>query len=84
MENRDRASFVVTNPDGDERRYSGTVVVRQAGFGFIACAELRFNVYFKKASLNTDAWSAVRQSTSIEFSLAFTYRGPTAIRASLA
>jgi hypothetical protein len=84
MENRDRATFAVTNPDGDERRYSGTVVVRQAGFGFIACAELRFNVYFKKASLNTDAWSTVRQSTPIEFSLAFTYRGPTAIRASLA
>ncbi|MFL9992409.1 SIR2 family protein [Paraburkholderia sediminicola] len=83
MENRDRANFVVTNPAGEDKRYSGTVVVRQAGFGFIRSAELRFNVYLKKSSLNTDAWSAVQQGTPVEFSLAFTYRGPAAIRATL-
>lgn len=79
LPDKDRVSFPVCEPDGKPRRYTGSVVTRQAGFGFVKCAEFRFNVFFKRGKMPIAIWQSIGSQSEIEFSLYFSYRGPIAI-----
>ncbi|SHH08209.1 SIR2 family NAD-dependent protein deacylase [Pollutimonas bauzanensis] len=76
---RDRISFPVCELDGQPKRFKGLVITRQAGYGFIKCAELRFNTFFKRGKISIDTWQSIQNQSEIEFLLYFNYRGPIAI-----
>ena len=80
VENHDKPTAPVELPGNGPRRYSGTILSKGAGYGFIASPELRFNVYFRKSSLISGCWSEIERGTSITYVLAFNYRGPVAIQ----
>ncbi|MDE3022606.1 MAG: SIR2 family protein [Pseudomonadota bacterium] len=81
VENHDRPIATVELPGSSSalKQYSGTVLSKKAGYGFIKSPELRFNVYFKKFGLNLNAWNILDCGTLVTFHLAFNYSGPVAI-----
>jgi hypothetical protein len=79
LPDKDRDAFPVYEPDGKIKRFTGTVISRQAGYGFVKCADLRFNTFFTRKNVPTPLWLSIVSRTEIEFSLYFSYRGPVAV-----
>lgn len=75
---KDKCFFPVLNTDGSEHRYSGKILSKQTGFGFITTSDLRFNVYFRQDNIKSTEWNFIEPGHIIEYSLGFTYRGPVA------
>ncbi|MES2578989.1 MAG: SIR2 family protein [Pseudomonadota bacterium] len=80
---RDNQFFPVLNSDGSELRYSGKILSKQAGFGFIASSELRFNVFFKQDGIKSTEWQLMKVGHAVEYTLGFTFRGSIAINIKL-
>lgn len=79
LTDKDKSGFPVCESDGKPRRYTGSVVTRQAGFGFVNCPEFRFNAFFMRRKIPIATWQSIVPQTEIEFSLYFSYRGPVAV-----
>lgn len=78
IEGREKPRALVLLPDGSARRFSGGIVTKQYGYGFIASNDLRFNVFFGKHHVNAEIWESLSRGYSVSFSLGFTFRGPVA------
>lgn len=76
---RDRTSFPVCDIDGQPKRFKGLVISRQAGYGFIKCAELKFNTFFKRGKIPIDIWQAIQARSEVDFLLYFNYQGPVGV-----
>jgi cold shock CspA family protein len=78
VEDKDRIAFPVSDSTGRSKRYKGIVISRPAGYGFMKCADLRFNAFFGRRNLTATDWESIVNGTEIEFTLSFSYRGPVA------
>lgn len=75
---KDKCFFPVFNSDGSIKRYTGKVLSKQTGFGFISTSDLRFNVYFRQCNVQSSEWDVLGPGDTVVYSLGFTYRGPFA------
>jgi tetratricopeptide (TPR) repeat protein len=64
-------------------RYSGIVRNLDSTFGFIIRDGFQDVLFAHRAHTNQDVWDTLRGNSRITFELAFTYRGPSAIKIKL-
>lgn len=76
---RDKVRDVVKAVDGTNRHYSGKLLSKQAGYGFVMSPELRFNAFLSKTSMDTEVWDQIFKGSAIRFSLGFNFMGPIAV-----
>lgn len=79
IENKDRRLYVVCDSDGNEKKYSGRIVVKQAGYGYISSVELRFNAHIGKKGIAAADWNTLSEGDTFTFTLGFNYHGPIAL-----
>jgi hypothetical protein len=78
IENKEKRQYVVMDSAGKEKKFSGKIVVKQSGHGYISSTELRFNAHFGKKGLTVEEWNLLSEGESHTFTLGFNYHGPIA------
>jgi hypothetical protein len=76
---RDRVRNIVKAPNGAIVRFSGKLLSKQAGYGFVMSPELRFHSFLSKANMSAEVWDQLYKGAAIKFSLGFNFLGPIAI-----
>ena len=66
----------VQDRNGKPRRFKGLVRTKMESYCFVACPELRENVFMHPGSFVAGHWEVVSGISELEFELAFTFRGP--------
>jgi cold shock CspA family protein/tetratricopeptide (TPR) repeat protein len=63
--------------------FSGEIVAKHAGFGFIVRDKTRDLVFFGHHTVGDDEWNAISEGNRVNFGIAFTARGPLAVHVTL-
>ena len=66
----------VRNEGGSPRRFRGIVRRKMESYCFVACSDLRDNVFMHPRSFIDEQWKTVTGISELEFELVFSFRGP--------
>ena len=74
----------VCDANGMDRRYSGEVnATPRETFAFIRCMELGCDIFVRRKEVGEAHWGSLMRGSRVEFSLAFSFRGPQALNVHL-
>lgn len=76
---REKVRDVVKSADAGNRRFSGKILSKQAGYGFVQSTELRFNAFLSKSNTSKELWDDLHKGSLVRFSLGFNFMGPIVI-----
>ena len=76
VKNEPRGEVVIK---GEPKRYSGTVLKKEANYAFLVRDISQDTVFAHKKYQDEKEWEKLRYSKRVTFNLAFNYRGPSAL-----
>ncbi|HEX4985077.1 MAG TPA: SIR2 family protein [Burkholderiales bacterium] len=76
---RRHGTGVVLNVDGSKKKFSGSIKTLENSYCFIACPDLRWDIYSHASSFRDSDWGTFSIGDQMIFEVAFIFRGPIAI-----
>ena len=77
----DEKRGLVKDSSGKATEYSGTLRRLKGDFGFVQCPALNESIFLYRTQLKNSTWIDARIGDSLQFKVAFSFRGPCCVDA---